>query len=621
MYIAAGCIWLVANATNPFNSGDPLRDIFKHPSYSQVEQITPPPYSTAEQTLLASNWDIEHYIHDLDFDLDGYSIEIETTIVVKALVDDPDILYLNAYEIDLQQVMLDGNPLAFSVWSDGFSLDLGDRDEGDSLTLTLNYVSKINEENGYGINWNGTVLNSFHEPYGAKKWLITRDEPWDKATLEWIIEVPDNLVVAANGEMTSHIEAEGRGEWRFEFNQPITTYLMVVHAAEYVLFSQEGEDGLPIYHYLLPRSRSDGEQAFATTPDIISLLTDKFGDYPWDSYGNAIAPMGGAMEHTTMTSFGEGLLDSPSAELVNAHEVAHHWWGNWVTLSTWADIWLNEGFASYSEAIWYESINGERGLRDYVGSQIDSYLAWHDYEGYFSLYDPSYLWGGTVYDKGSVVLDMLRTHLGDEMFFGALLFYGEKYAYVNATTSEFEEALEQFTGEDLNWFFDAWVYRVGEPSISWGVESRELEAGGYQVDFKVTQTARDFDGVLQLWGFPLEVVFLDSEGEEHLSNFWVEDEEQVFSICLGSEAERVFVDPDRRVLLGEIVEGEGALGVGVCGDFVGGGIDTGSTTDTGSNGAELTDAGGCGCSSISSVQPRKWVPLALVLLTLRRRRR
>jgi aminopeptidase N len=622
MYIAIGWLWLAANATNPFNSGDVLRDLFKHPSYPQVEQASSPPYSTAEQTLLASNWDIEHYTHDLNFDLAGYSVAVETTIILSALVDGPNALQLNAVDIDLQEVFLDGESIEFSTWSDGFSLDLGERDLGDRLTISLNYESKINETNGYGINWNGNVLNSFHEPHGAKRWLITRDEPWDKATLDWIIEVPANLVVAANGELVSHREFGGRGVWEFEFNQPISTYLMVVHAAEYVLFEQEGDEGLPINHYLLPRTRDLGESAFETTPEILSLLSEKFGDYPWQSYGNAIAPMGGAMEHTTMTSFGEDMLDSSRAEHVNAHEVAHHWWGNWVTLSTWADIWLNEGFASYSEAVWYESIHGEDGLRDYVGSQMDSYLAWHDYEGYFALYDPAYSWGGTVYDKGAVVLDMLRTHLGDELFFGALQYYGEEYAYENATTAEFEIAVEQYTGQDLIWFFDAWVYRVGEPSILWGYESRELAEGGYQFDFRVEQTASDFDGVLQLWGFPLEVVIVDSEGEENISTFWVEQENQVFSLCVDYEVDRVLVDPDRRVLLGEIVEGDGQLGEDVCGENLGGGVDTAGGSDTGGDNVNLTGQGGCGCSSVPNERSNGWWALAFVtmFMTVRRRR-
>jgi aminopeptidase N len=327
------------------------------------------------------------------------------------------------------------------------------------------------------------------------------------------------------------------------------------------------------------------------------------------------------MEHTTMTSFGEGVLDSSRAEDINAHEVAHHWWGNWVTLATWADIWLNEGFASYSEALWYESLHGESGLRDYVGSQIDSYLAWHEYEGYFSLYDPSYYWGGTVYDKGAVVLDMLRTHLGDDMFFGALRYYGEEYAYVNATTAEFEIAVEQFTGESLTWFFDAWVYRVGEPSIMWGTEVRELASGDYQFDFKVSQTAYDSDGELQLWGFPLEVVLMDSEGEEHLSTFWVENEDQVFSICLDYEVQRVFVDPARRVLLAEIEEGEGEFGAESCGEFPEGIVDTGTPSDTGDGDVNLTGGGGCGCASVSPTAPRGWLALAFVTLAITVRRR
>ena len=155
------------------------------------------------------------------------------------------------------------------------------------------------------------------------------------------------------------------------------------------------------------------------------------------------------MEHTTMTTFGDGLLGRAYGELVNALEVAHVWFGDYVTLADWPEIWLNEGFASYGEVLWYEQDNGALGRRRYVESQVESYFNWQQYEGLSPVYDPNYLFGGAVYDKGSVVLDMLRTLLGDEAFFEAVALYVDRYAHSNATTSDLEEVFSEVYGLSL----------------------------------------------------------------------------------------------------------------------------------------------------------------------------
>jgi hypothetical protein len=138
---------------------------------------------------------------------------------------------------------------------------------------------------------------------------------------------------------------------------------------------------------------------------------------------------------------------------------------------------------------------------------------------------------------------------------------------------------------------------------------------------RVAQTAEDFDGVRQLWGFPLEVVLVDTEGEEHLVAVLVEGEDEVFSFCLEYEVQSVYVDPDRRVLLGEIVEGDGQLGVDSCGEFLAVAVDTGATSDTGSGGVDLETSGGCGCASSPSTGRFGWLAQLFVIMAITLKRR
>ncbi|MCB9746715.1 MAG: hypothetical protein H6739_24235 [Alphaproteobacteria bacterium] len=515
------------------------RDVFKHPLGG--------PSPAAPQGLMQEGWDLLAYDMEHRFDLDEMEVSGVITAAAQARRASPGPLTLHADGPRLASVTVDGQPADVGQSGDTLSVATpGGLREGAVIEVRIAYTADLQEEWDTGVSWDGRILSSFHEPEGARRWLVVYDDPADKVTFTWAITVPDGLTVAANGVLEGVSDnGDGTATWRWAFDQPIPTYLIALHASAYARVDQQMSDGRPITHYVPPFLRRDAEEDLASTPEILDLLASRFGPYPWPSYGNAVCGIGGAMEHTTMTSFGQGLIGSGAAEWVNVHEAAHHWFGDWVTLTTWPQIWLNEGFASYAEVLWAEHLGGEAGRRDYVASQEASYLGWREYEGVFALSDPDYYWGGTVYDKGAVVLDMLRTQVGDEAFFAGLVDYTERYGGANATIDDFRGAVEGASGQDLGWFFDQWVHRPGEPSFEVRQSSQVVAEGVTQLDVVVTQRTAE------TWRVPVELALAWADGGEQVEDVWIEAPEQRLTFCLDEAPAAVRFDPDRKVLQSE----------------------------------------------------------------------
>jgi aminopeptidase N len=482
----------------------------------------------------------------------------------------------------------------------------------EDVEVQVESVASLSDGDGLGIHWDGETLFSFHEPQGARLWMVVYDDPADKATLEWHIGVDSSLVVAANGELKGKVDrGDGLTTWNYSFDELIPTYLMVVHASNYVVLEDETRDGKPIRHHVHPGDEGPAWVVFERTPEILEYFSELYGDFPWASYGHAVAPFGGAMEHTTMTTFGDGLLGRAYGELVNAHEVAHHWFGDYVTLADWPEIWLNEGFASYGEVLWYEQDNGALGRRRYVESQVESYFNWQQYEGLSSVYDPNYLFGGAVYDKGSVVLDMLRSLLGDDAFFEAVALYVDRYAHSNATTSDLEEVFSEVYGSELSWFFEQWVYRAGDPALSVGWTKSGLGDGLYQLNMVVRQDTAD------LWRLPLQVQWRQ-DGQVRLEELWIEEREQIFSFCVSGSSESLNVDPDGLLLLEDVDLVAGPTDVPVVCDGPGS-SDTGLAPSPYGYGEESVSVGGCSKAPLGSPQ-FGWLGLMGLVLLGRRSR-
>ena len=313
------------------------------------------------------------------------------------------------------------------------------------------------------------------EPSDTRFWMPCFDEPWDKATAEIMITVPTGYVAASNGKLvqvTNH--GDGTQTWHWREDHQVAPYLLCVTVSVFSVsrlpYVTAGGDTIPVEYYVWNSGLFEDSSAAAsylpTVRSMIAAFAGAYGEYPFDKYGmTAIVPFEfGGMEHQTISTLNRYLFTD---EQIVAHELAHQWWGDLVTCATWEDIWLNESFATYSEAIWQESRGGKAALRRYMKDSLEqfNYLSWtgavHDPVGQgFNLFDL------VVYSKGAWVLHTLRGVIGDSTFFRVLHAYRSRFEGGNATTTDFIAVVDSVTGSDYDWFFDQWIYGRGWPEYA-----------------------------------------------------------------------------------------------------------------------------------------------------------
>ncbi|MFQ6092987.1 MAG: M1 family aminopeptidase [bacterium] len=228
---------------------------------------------------------------------------------------------------------------------------------------------------------------------------------------------------------------------------------------------------------------------------------------------------------------------------MSAHELSHHWWGNSVSLGSWHDVWLKEGFASYSEALWWENVYGPYGLQNYM-TRTQGALGLTESVYRYDVTDPGQIFVSEVYDKGSWVLHMLRHVLGDDAFFDILQQVYETYAYGNYVTEEFQNACEQVSGQDLDWFFQEWVYDVWHPEYYWGWSAKDIGAS-YQISGFIDQTQEDGP----TFTMPLDMGVVSPGGDTTIvETLWIDERSERFQFVVEEEPVEVLLDPYNWVL-------------------------------------------------------------------------
>ncbi len=342
------------------------------------------------------------------------------------------------------------------------------------------------------------IVASLSEPYYSYTWWPTKDgdvsqpgDNSDKSTLELSVTVPNNFVVPGNGLLQSVDTLSGnRKRYNWVSNYPIAPYLVAFAATNYNTWTSNyvhSAGTMPVDFFIYPSNDNPTNRAnWEKVIDMLAVFAPIFGEYPFinEKYGLYNFPFGGGMEHQTITgqsSFGESL---------SAHELGHQWWGDDVTCKTWSDIWLNEGFATYSECLWEEHKTGAPSFSAYRACMLGRKPS--SVNG--SVYIPpaqlsvSRIFSSNFsYRKGAWVLHMLRHLVGDTTFFQTLLDHRAAHEGSAATTDEFAAVASSAYGQDLTWFFDQWVYQSGAPAYQFGWDTSNINGQDY-VLVKIEQT-------------------------------------------------------------------------------------------------------------------------------------
>ena len=424
----------------------------------------------------------------------------------------------------------------------------------DSVIISIDYSGQpLND--GYGgfffrenvIYSQGEGLNSY-PPSMLRYWIPSHDVPADKACLDLCVTVPQSFQVVSNGLLISEEMTDSTATFHWREHHPIAPYLIAVAIADYEKLAKNyvsvTGDTIPLEFYVFPEQIADARQDWINLPQMFAVYEDLFSPYPFERYSMASVPVGGAMEHQTMTSYSPRLITGDNRyDYIVAHELAHHWWGNYVTLSDWREIWLNEGFATYSEALYFEAISGQDRLASYMQEQAGEYFSETNRLGHFPIYDPDYMWGGTIYEKGAWVLHMLRWTIGNEDFFRTLKTFLDRFAYGNAKIKDFINIAENYSGQQLDWFFGQWIYQPGYPDldIRWDVNSL---GDKHVVTIGFEQKQQTYSPFI----LPLEIE-LTTPQKSVLDTVRLEQTAQEYVVELDERPSDLEIDPDNWVLM------------------------------------------------------------------------
>ncbi len=431
--------------------------------------------------------DIRHVEIDVRLDFDKRSISGLVTTHYTALFEEVRQIQLDAAELVIEQVTLAGakhTPLAFHT-------------EGERLSITLDQPYRHGEEFAVAIRYwaeprTGLVFvypmegdpTLPHQVWTQGQteyhhfWFPCHDFPNDRATTRVKATVPGTFFALSNGRLEGvqeHKDGAKTYSWYQEFPHP--AYLVTLVAGEFSELSDKWRS-IPANYYVRPGREDDGRRMLDNTPKMMELYSQRFGvDYPYAKYAQIVPEMFlGAMENTSATTHSYRLLPDKRASLdwtpepVVAHELVHQWFGDLLTCRDWGHIWLNESFATYFEAVWAEHSKGQDEFHTELWHNLHNYLE-ADRHGrrpiVYSVYrkNASELFDRHVYEKGSLVLHMLRFVLGEESFWRAIQAYTRRNKGREVITADLERAIEETTGRSMVRFFEQWVYKAGHPEF------------------------------------------------------------------------------------------------------------------------------------------------------------
>jgi len=422
-------------------------------------------------------YDVASYDLGITWDPAATNLDGETTIVATA-IQDLGSFNLDLYQLDGSAVTVDGQEATVSPTD--AELVVGPPTplaEGATFTTIINYSGTPAEGAGFA----STGPSGWHtlpdfvyvmgEPIAASTYHPANDHPSDKATFTYRITAPTGQTAVAGGTLQDTVDNDdGTTTWFYDQPFPQTTYLTTLMIGPFeVREAGTSASGVRIRNVFYSDLADDAEPVFARQADMMDAFEPLFGPYPFDVYGSAVVndAFGGALETQTLSVFGNDIVGfSAFAEDIIAHELAHQWFGNTVSVERWEDIWLNEGFASYAEALWRDAKDPAFEYEDWI-SEILSFSA--PLDSHVHRPATTNLFSASVYLRGAFTLHALRLEIGDEAFFDLLRTWVETFGGANATTADFEAMAEEISGQDLDDLFETWLRTDGLPDELDGV--------------------------------------------------------------------------------------------------------------------------------------------------------
>lgn len=504
--------------------------------------------SEQQKTLNQDRFDVSYYGLNLSILPDTRTIYGKVEIIARSLDDSLKALELNFSDnMEADATLSATDTLSFTHENELLRISLKRSYQPDEpIHVTVHYHGQP-EKSGFGAfsfdSFNGrSMIWSLSEPFGARNWWPCKDVPSDKAdSVDIKVTVPKGLIVASNGLLKEVISQDETVTYWWHESYPITTYLVSVAIHAYHTYSDyfkySNTDSMEVQFYVFPEHLEAVGENYAQTVHALEFFSEIFGPYPFlrEKYGHAEFTWGGGMEHQTITSLGGW-----SIPLI-VHELAHQWWGDMITCGDFHHIWLNEGFATYAEALYFEHSLGKAEYASEMASNI--------YYGPGTIYVEDLSSVGRIFDvnltyrKASWVLHMLRHVLGSEAFFKLLKAYGAdpRVKYGTAVTEDFQNICEEIYAGDLDWFFQQWIYGEFYPTYFYRW-MRLFQNSQYIVKLIIEQQQNT-----GLFKMPVDVTITTDKADTTLV-IWDSLQTQTFEFVLNDRPIDVSLDHDNWIL-------------------------------------------------------------------------
>lgn len=545
---------------------------FDDSSFSDLLQV--PIYKPSRKKLN----DILHVKLDLIPDFKTAKLNGKATLNIKPYFYETNTLQLNAVGFDIIEVaLISGNiksKLKYNYNNTILTIDLGRTfKRNETYTVYIDYIAQpekvkelFPEQNDIGLYFINHDKSNLYKPtqlytQGETQynscWFPVIDSPNEKFTQEISITVPKQFKTLSNGLMVwQEINSDSTRTDVWKSNLPNAAYLTMIAAGDYAITKDKYKDK-EITYYTETQYENFAKSIFGRTPEMIDFFSRKTGiEYPWEKYAQIVVRdyNGAAMENTSASLFGD-FVQKTNRELIDenfddviAHELFHQWFGNYVTCESWANLPLNESFATYGEYLWKEYKEGKLVADEHL------YNDWNEYIENSSSKEKSLIrfehaeddemFDVVSYQKGSVILHSLRNYVGDEAFFSALNLYLERNKFSNTEVHDLRKVFEEVSGEDLNWFFNQWFLGSGHPTLM--VES-SYDDEKKKVKLFVRQEMKDIETIFQL------PVFVDIylKGKKIRNSIFITKEQDYFEFDCSGMPDLVNFDAER-VLPAEI---------------------------------------------------------------------
>jgi aminopeptidase N len=538
--------------------------------------------ATSLKTYRAERTKIHDIVHTklkVSFDFAKRQMKGEAWITAKPHFYSVQNISLDAKAMLIHSIKMGSRELEYNYDGNELIINLGNAyARGESFEVYINYTARPEEvkqkgsmaiSDAKGLYFidpdetdpdKPTQIWTQGETESNSCWFPTIDSPNQKSTGELYITVPSKYTTLSNGLLLSKTENEdGTRTDYWKMDQPIAPYLFFMGIGEYSVI-EDSWNGKPVNYYVEPEYKDVAQDIFGNTPEMIQFFSDKFGIvYPWDKYSQMVARdyVSGAMENATCTLHSEmayqkkgQLVDGNTWEDVISHELSHHWFGDLVTTESWSNITVNESFADYCEYLWREYKYGKDHADAHLYDNRNTYLMGQNYDKNLVRFHYSQredVFDGVSYQKGALILHMLRNDLGDDAFFKGLQHYLKKHEFGTAEAQELRIALEEVSGKDLNPFFNQWYYSNGNPRLHISYEYSDF----YNT---VTVTVKQADKV---FNFPLAIDVYES-GKVANHTVQVTEREQEFTFRYNQKPDLVNVNANH-ILLCEITDKEKTL--------------------------------------------------------------